>query len=547
LTVKKRIFNTFPTHCLRYSLLSLLMFTFCLKQQVGERTSVLRLNICTEPPTLDPRKAGDATSLNVLLGLFEGLTRIAPDHQPHPALAEKIEISEDGCTYIFRLREAYWSNGERITSEDFFQSWKTILNPSFPSPLANKFYIIKKAKAIKENTLPVDHLGVQAPSPDTLIVHLNHPAPYFLELTSFPIFFAVYRGNLSENQKDWAEDAGSNYIVSGPFSLKTWEHETEIQLVKNPYYWDSDSVLMNTILLSMIDDHTTEFYLFEREELDWCGSPLSSLPTDFIPFLKNEGGLHSYGVSAVYYYKLNIDRFPCNNRNIRKALGYSIRRKDIIQHILQSDQSPATGMIPPTTGWPNPSSFFMDASENLAKEYFQKGMEELGLSLENFPTLVLSFNKNHEHQKIAEVIQQQWKENLGIEVELENCDWKSFLSKIGMRDYQIARSPWICDFSDPTAFLEPFKFKDDSLGFSNGTGWENSEYIFLLDKATFVSEEKKRKELLQRAEKILIEEMPVIPLYFIVYHYLKKPYVHDIYLSPLGMMDLKYARLERIN
>ncbi len=201
-------------------------------------------------------------------------------------------------------------------------------------------------------------------------------------------------------------------------------------------------------------------------------------------------------------------------------------------------------MVPPLPEWERPSAFFDDGAIEMARGYFKRGLEELGLTLETFPRLVLSFNKNHEHPKIAEAIQQQWKEAFGITVELESCDWKAYLSKISAGDYQIARSAWVGDFSDPMAFLAPFKYKDGSVGSPNETGWENAYYALLLDQANTSADRKSRKEYLQEAEKILIEEMPVIPIYFIVYHTLKKPHVHDIYLSPLGMLDLKYAHLE---
>lgn len=193
------------------------------------------------------------------------------------------------------------------------------------------------------------------------------------------------------------------------------------------------------------------------------------------------------------------------------------------------------------TGW-SPSDFFKDGDVEGAKALFEKGLQELGLTREQFPVLTVTYNTNREHQKIAQAIQQQWKKVLGINVELLHFDWKVYLSKISKQDFEIGRMGWVGDFNDPISFLEPFKYKNDpEMGGNNDTGWEDPRYIALLDGAEQERDRQKRAHLLHQAEALLISEMPVIPIYFLMSGYLKKPYVHGVYLSPLGTVDFKKA------
>jgi len=518
--------------------------------QALQKQNFLRLNIFTEPPTLDPRKATDSTSMNVLLNLFEGLTRIGEDHHPHPAAAEKISISQDGRTYTFILRDSYWTNGEKVTAEDFLYAWQTILDPKFPSLFAYKLYVIENAEKIKEGKLPIKSLGVRALDEKTLQVTLKYPTPYFLELTAFPTFYPVNK-KVDVKNPEWAAEASADYVSNGPFRLKHWEHENEIQLFKNPRYWDSKAVKLDALHLAMIDDATTEFYMFEMNELDWAGSPLSNLPPELIAAFKDDGveqkfQVNFYPATAVYYYKINTQHYPLENSSIRQALACAINRKDIVTHITQAGQIPALALVPPMPGWNEPSQLFEDGNTALAKQLFHQGLEELNITLEQFPKLTLCYNTNREHQKIAQAVQQQWKDALGVEVELAHFDWKVYLSKISHQDYDIGRMGWVGDFHDPVSFLEPFKFKNDpEAGGNNDTGWEHPDYIAYLDQAEKELDLVERARLLRKAEALLVSEMPIIPIYYIVNGYLKKPYVQGIYLSPLGMADFKKAYIEK--
>lgn len=523
-----------------FCLLFLFVMTGCQNKRDGVKQS-LSLNLYSEPPTLDSRKATDNTSMNVLIALFEGLTRIGMNGAPQPAMAEHIHISKDKTIYTFMLREAFWGDGHPVKAEDFVYAWRTSLDPFFPAPFAYKLYLIENAEAIKLGLKPIESLGARALDEKTLEVRLRHPAPYFLEFLAFPTFFPVPQHRIEGNES-WSETLP--LVSNGPFYLKTWHPHDEMILAKNPRYWDKDHVFLEKITFSMIDDTTTEFYMFEQGEIDWAGSPLSNLPVDSVTLLKEKGTLNSYPVSAVYFYKINTTEFPCSNVHIRKALALAINRKEIVDHILQGGQTPALGFVPEMAGW-DKRSYFKDWDLAEANQQFELGLQELGLNREDFPTLYLCYNTNREHQKVAQAIQQQWHRALGIHVELENTDWKSYLAKLNRLDYQIGRSGWVGEFSDPLSFLQPFTQKDEpSGGNSNETGWYNPLYVAVLKAASYEPNLSRRAFLLREAEKILIDDMPIIPLYDITHSYVKKPAVKDVCLTATGFIDFKWAWIE---
>ncbi len=531
---------------INHFLLIALSLCGCTNMESAKQKKVsLHLNIYTDPPTLDPRKTFDSVASNTLLFLFDGLTRIGFDNHPHLAIAKDVTISNDQKTYTFHLKNALWSNGDLLTSHDFLFAWQSLLSPSFDSPSAYKLFLIQNAKKIKGGELPLSKLGVEVPDENTLIVHLEYPAPYFLELLSFSVFFPINQ-KIASLDPNWADGAGPHYVSNGPFTLSSWEYENEIVLKKNPLYWDASVVKIEKVNLAMVGDTLTEYYLFESGELDFAGSPCSNLPIDVLPTLDKEGKLGRTPFSAIYYYKFNTDHFPLQNINIRKGLALSIDRGAIVEHVMQVGHISATSFVPPL---PNP---LFNSEKNLlpisdndsekGKKLFNEGLKEEGINLQGFPKLILSFNANREHQRVAEAIQEQWNKKLGIQVTLEQFDWKVFLNKVGKQDYHIARAAWLGEYNDPMAFLTIFKSRgDDGLGADNQTGWENPQFTNLLDLANYEKDPIKRAAILVSAEKILMDEMPIIPIYYIEGLYIKSPRLKDVLITSCGAIDFKWA------
>lgn len=496
----------------------------------------IRFNLHSEPPTLDPRKATDTVSISVLKNCFEGLTRIDPKGETIPAAAEKIEISEDQTRYTFTLRDAKWSDGTLVTAHDFEKTWKTMLDPAFPCQFAIDLYIIKNAKAAKTQRCPIDEIGVKALDDKTLQVDLEHPVPYFLSALSTHSFFAT-PSHIVDKYPNWTEE---HYVSNGPFFLKQWRHHDVIILEKNPQYWDKNNVKLEKVNLLLIEDQSTELSMFENNEIDWAGYPLSELPIDAVSSLKEKGGIEHYPISGTYYYVFNTKEFPFTSVNIRKAFALAINRLSIVANVTQMGQIPATGLVPPTM-WKNPEDYFKDNDIAEAKKLFALGLKELGITADALPPITLSYNTLQSHHKIAQAIQQQWHQNLGVQVKLENKEWKVYLDELRRHNFQIARLGGLANFNDPINFLDYYRYLSSS---NNHSQWSNPHFSELLEQADETADRDRRVALLKEAEKILIDDMPIAPIFFYMGTYLKKPYVKGIFLSDLNDLDLKWAYLE---
>ncbi|MFY0544530.1 peptide ABC transporter substrate-binding protein [Brevibacillus sp. H7] len=497
---------------------------------------VLKLNLHSEPPTADPGIAEDASSGAIIRATFDGLTRTQEDGKPHESIAEKIEVSPDQLTYTFKLRDAKWSNGDPVTAQDFEYAWKRVLEPKTGSNYSYQLYYIKNAEKFNKGQAKAGDVGVKALDEKTLQVTLENPTPYFLELTSFYTYYPVNK-KVVESNPNWATDA-KTHVGNGPFKMESWEHKNKLVLVKNDNYWDKDAVKLDKIEFSMVEDENTELSMFDNGELDWAGAPLSALPTDAIPALKDSGQMVTQPTAGLYMYKFNTEQTPFNNAKIRKAFAYAINRQSIIDNVTQANQQPAMGLVPPSMAV-SAEPYFKDNDVETAKKLLEEGMKELGIT--KLPPITLSYNTSEGHKKIAEAIQDQWKKAFGIDVKLENKEWKVYLEDLHQGKFQIGRSGWLGDFNDAVNFLDLFKQKKGS---NNDTNWENPQYQELLNKSALETDPEKRKQILAEAEKLFMEEMPAAPIYFYTLSWVKKDNVKGVIIDGLGFVDWKWATIE---
>lgn len=507
---------------------------FCLMSCQNNSTSsqnTARLNLTKDPIFLDPRKARDLDSITLVRILFEGLTRTSKTGEVELALASTVEISDDGFQYVFHLRKSNWSNGDSLTAEDFVQTWKSVLNPQFATDIAYQLYPIKNAREAKLGLVGLDQVGIYAKDPETLVVELEAPLPYFLELISMTSFFPVHSKIVAANP-NWALDP-SSLVCNGPFQLALWEHSNRISFSKNRNYWESKEVQLDGIDF-VVTSADTGLRMFEQKKLDWAGSPLSILPSDSLRSLKKQEQFQSDPFLATYFFRINTEEMigknknPLSNPRWRRALASSLDREAIVDDILQGGQVAARTLVPPEMGLC--SSVILD--ENLEKDWALKESKE---------RIVVSYMNNERNASIVQVVQQQWEKNLGITVLLEAIEPKVFFQRISQKDFQVAVGSWSADFNDPINFLEVFKFKNEG---TNNTGWENAEYIDLLNRSALCKSREERKNLLRKAEEILMEEMPIIPIFHYTLNYLKQKELQGVVLSPMGQLDLRWARLE---
>lgn len=501
------------------------------------KTSILRIGIADDPSTLDPRKARDTNSLTILKMLFEGLMRIGKNDFPELALAENVEISEDLKKYTFHLREAFWTNGDPVLASDFIYSWQKTLHPKFLADHCFQLYFLKNAKAIKEGKLPSQELGAKALDARTLEVELDNPTPYFLELLAFPVFFPVNE-KIDHQTPHWA-DGVETYVSNGPFMLKDWRHSNQLFVEKNPTYWDAKNVKLARIEMVMLQE-TTAYNMYEKKALDWVGSPLSTLPLDALSDLKKKGLLYMKPILGTYFIRTNVERVPFDDVLLRKAFALAINRQALVDFVTQGNQVAALALVPPVLDLQH-DPYFSDAALDEAKTLFEQALRERGLTRENFPKITLTYSSGERNHLIAQALQQQWFEAFGINIHLEAVEKKVYFDRISKQDFQLASSYWLADFNDPINFLEVFKYKDAS---TNNTHWEDPNFIRLLDESKKVSDSELRKKVLMQCEKILMDQMPIIPIFHYTMLYLKNEALKDEMFTSLGNLDFKWAYIE---
>jgi len=511
---------------------SVLLFFLCgCSKAPPPAKQVLRLNLAAEPSCLDPRRVNDATSATVLKMLFEGLTRIDPSGKPVLAAAEEVFISPDRKEYLFQLRDCLWSNGDPVTAYDFEYAWRSILSPDFPAPHASHLYVLKGGAAAKRGEIPVFEAGVKALNEKTLLVLLEHPVPYFLEVMAFPTFFPVHKA-IAEQSRYWALEAGPLYVSNGAFRLDSWTHYNTLSVKKNRSYWDQNSVDLNGIDMGIVADPATDLALFEKGEIDWCGAPLSQIPLDALSSAKQ---VISHPVAGVEWYQFNTEKFPFHNPKMRRAFALAIDKEALLQAFSPEQYLAADSFVPPPLSLQNKTAPFDPAA---AKILFQEALEELGI--EKLPSVRLAYNVMERHYRTAQVVQEQWRKVLGVTVEFEPLEYKVYWDKLMMHDYQIGRMGWIAfGFRDPINFLQIFREKE---GWNNHTRWASPLFSKNLEESFGQADPEQRLALLKNAESILLEETPLIPLYFITNTYLKNPRLQGVYLSDLGEIDFKWAR-----
>lgn len=507
-------------------------------QRIQEKA--LTIAMLDDPSTLDPRLERSTPSTTYLRMVYEGLTRADQDGKIQPAIAKTISLSDDLKTYTFHLRDSLWSDGTPVTANDFAETWRSLLSSSFPAPNANQFYMIRGAKNAKENKLPIDStdIGISASAPDTLIVELEQPCPHFLELLSCHFYFPVHR-SIRANPPSAPTNTMNNLISNGPFKFDRYLPRNEVSFVKNPAYWDNSKVHIERITLQILDVNTA-MQMYQTGALDWTGSPMGTLPPDAVASLKREGTLRIATGAGTHWFRFNTTQAPFTNEKLRRAFSLAINRQDIVEHIIQGGQSPAMAVVPPSFGL-NEKGFFADNDLKAAKALFDQGLQELGIKTSEFPKLSISYASNERNHKIAQAVQQQWNKAFPINIELAGSELQVYLDKVTRGNYQIALGSWYADIHDPINFLEIFSSTTNA---TNLTGWQNTRYNELIAQSNLEKDTSKRLELLAQAEKILVDAMPVAPIFFNAFNYVHTPKLQGVYLSSLGFIDFKNAKLE---
>jgi len=502
------------------------------------KIQALSYNLSTEPETIDPAKSTGVIETKIEMACFEGLMRIGTNDNPIPGAAERYNVSNDGKVYTFHLRQnGRWSNGDPVTAYDFVYAWKRVLDPKITSPYAYQLYYIQNAENFKSGkTTDAKELGLKVLNKYTLVITLENPCPYFLSILCCPIYYPVNKKTVETNPESWCYET-SNYIGNGPFKLYAWNRKQKMEFVPNQYYWNRINVKLNKLTFHLITDQNKALEMFEKNELDLN----DDLPNKELERLDSEGLLKSAPYLGTYFFRINVTKAPFTDPRVRKAIALAIDRQILIKYVAKGGQLPATAFVP--EGVPDSSkktfrdvggSLFKDGDLYLAKKLLTEAGYPNG---KGFPHFTITYNSSETHRQICEKIQEMLKENLGIDCNLNSQEWKNYNKIQDNLDYQLCRAGWIGDYVDPMTFLDLFTSKSGT----NFTGWSNAEYDKLIATAKASSNSSNRIRFLHQAETLLMEEMPIIPIYYYTKPYVMKNTVKGIKLSTLGYVDFSEA------
>jgi len=459
-----------------------------------------------EPKSLDPAIITGQVDGRIAYALFEGLTTRDENGKIVPGMAESWEVSPDGRTYTFHLRnDGKWSNGDPVTAQDFFGSWKRILEPATACPYSEILFFIRGAEDYANGKLKdFSQVGIKVLDPLTLQVELNNPVLFFPEVVAFTTYLPVHLPSVEKYGEQWIMP--EHIVSNGAYQLKDWKINDRLELEKNPHYWRAGTVAFNRVDALSISNAGTAFNIYCTGGADLMIDK-SSVPPMLVRDLKNREDFHSYTFLANYFYRFNVTRPPLNNVLVRKALAASIDRQKIVERLTKAGEVAATAFTPPGLPGYNPPEGIpfnpAQAREWLAEAKFPGG--------KGFPRLSLLYNKSELNEQIAVEIQAMWKKELGITIELRNQEWASYLDSLDHLNFDIARSSWVGDYPDPNTFLDCLVTGRGN----NRTGWSNPRYDRLMTEANQQVDPAKRFELFQQAETILVrDEAPIVPIYY---------------------------------
>lgn len=491
-----------------------------------------RMNIGTEPPTLDPVEADDLVSITVLTNIMRGLTQYGPNRQIAPAYAQRWEQSADGRHYVFYLRRnGVWSDGKPVTAHDFVYAWRRVLNPENASPYAFLLFDIRNARALYNGKLnDPGQLGVRALDDYTLAVDLDRPIAYFLQIMAFSISLPQ-REDVIQQYGETFTEAG-HYVTNGPYLLAEWDHENEITLKPNPRYWGGPPP-NSGIKMYMIPEPNTSLIMYENNELDFVETA-SSLPVKEVRRLRGRQDFHQKTLHGISYFGFNTTKKPFDDVRVRKAFIHAFDRSFIPKLFQGGEQA--------IHSWISPGLFAHNPQIGLGfdKEKAQRYLAEAGYPEgKGFPTVELLYaNTTPENRQMAEIAQFQWRQNLGVPVEIRNVEWKVFLKQLDDDPPQIFRLQWYVDYPDPDSFLGVF-ISDSGNGHIR---WRNPLYDQWVREAAVTLDPRQRFELYNKAQKELLEsDAGIMPLYVIPKSYLLKTNVSGFELN-----DLNIAILDQI-
>ncbi|PCK09049.1 MAG: peptide-binding protein [Alteromonadaceae bacterium] len=532
----------FNVSIIRYfclALAGLVCLSACSKQEnktVNPDEKALHLSVGASPQSLDPHVATGVPAIKILTGLGERLVSIdLTTLEVVPALATHWEISNDGKRYVFHLRkEGRWSDGSEVTAADFVYAWRRALTPTVGWQYANDYHIIAGAEAFNkgENT-DFASVGVKALDAYTLEFTLRSAQPLFLRKLTPETLMPVHQASLEKHgamdDVSTAWTKAGNFVSNGAFRLLRWEVNKIIELEKNPHYWNADSVKLDKIYLYPIETESAEERAFRAGQINLAFG--GRIPVSKIASYQKKAPekLKLVSAYATYFYLFNVTQPPFDDVRVRKAFTHAIDRDSIVKNITKAGEGVANTLTPPTPGYSEGVGVLTYDAE-LARKYLAEAGYPGG---KDFPSITLIYNTADLHRKVALVIQQMWRTELGIDVTLENQEWKVFLDTRQSLNFNVARAGSVSGIADPSDFLDTYQTGHGM----NDTGWSNFEFDALIKLSSETIDQSERYRILAQAEAILLEELPLIPLYYYTNSYLIDDTVKGLTFNPISRIN----------
>lgn len=510
------------------------------EQSEGKDENVLNLSLDNDIPDLNQVKTTDAISFAILNNVMEGLFRLDENNEPQPAIAESYEKSEDGLTYTFKLKDGIkWSNGDPVTANDFKYSWLRAMHPDTAGSYASILTeYIKGGAEFAAGEAEADAVAIEVKDDRTLVVELVQPTPFFLGLTAFVTYFPLNEKFVSEQGDKFALTYDS-ILYNGPYVLTDYDQAKGVSMEKNPEYWDKENVAIEKVNMKVIKEQSTALNLYEAGELDKVY--LSSADVDTYkdsPEFATETEFRSY------FIQFNLGKEPFNNENIRKALQLAYDPEVLTSVILNNGSEPAYGLIATKMAGVDGKSFrelqgdVIKPDVEKAKELWEKGVKELGKT----PEIELLISDDTVSKDTGTFLQSEYKKNLDIDISLATQPYSGRLDTMRAGDYQMAVNRWGADYNDSMTYLDLWEKPSNPHFRGNYT---SEKYDELVASAKTEADDKVRMDKLLEAEKMILEDGAVGPLYYDGLSYLQKPYLKGLVTHPYGASpELKWATVQ---
>ncbi|MBP7979533.1 MAG: peptide ABC transporter substrate-binding protein [Sebaldella sp.] len=499
------------------------------KESSSSGNTKIIVNETAEPKSIDPGLLTDQSGIAVNSLVSEGLTRQGKDGTPEPGLAEKWDVSEDGLTWTFHLRENIkWSSGEPVTADDFKFAWLRVLEPATASEYAYMLHYIKGGQAYNEGKGKKEDVGINVIDSRTLEVKLERPTAYFASLAASPTYAPIREKFFDEKGKNFALEADA-MEYSGPYKIKSWKHDSNFIMVKNENYWNKDHIKIDEVEMVLVADSTAELNAFNNGEIE-----LIRLTAEQYKRYEKDPRVNVFRNNSVWYLEYNMENKFLANKKIRQALTLAVDKEEMANTIVKGTGEAAYGIVP--TGFPGESKTFREENGDSypkynpeeAKRLYKEGLAELGVT--ELPELSLIINEAGNNKKIAEYVQEKIRTNLGANIRIEPIPFKERMARLQQKDFEIVLSGWGSDYADPMTYIDLFV----TNGGNNHSSYSNPKYDELIKIANNSSDNKVRMQAMRDAEKILGDDMPVGVMLYSTRVIMLNPKIKNVYFKGIG-------------